>query len=67
MTLKIYEEVNKAGKLSESPLITLPEILNIPRKGEYISIDDKVYVVSNIMYCLRPTHPGICIVGVKLT
>lgn len=64
MTLKIYEE-NRAGKLSESPLITLPEIINIPRKGEYVVIEDKTYLVSNIMYCLRSTHPGICIVGVK--
>lgn len=64
MTLKIYKE-NKAGELSESPLITLPEIINIPRKGEYVVIDDETYLVSNIMYCLKPTHPGICIVSVK--
>lgn len=63
MLLKIFEQINNMGKLSESPLITIPEITNIPRKGEYVVIGDKTYLVGNIMYRFDPAHS--CIIGVK--
>ena len=63
MILKIFEQINKMGRLSESPLITIPEITNIPRKGEYVVIEDKTYIVGNIMYRFNPAHS--CIIGVK--
>lgn len=63
MILKIFEQINRIGELSESPLITIPEVINIPRKGEYVVIDDKTYIVGNIMYRFNPAHS--CIMGVK--
>ena len=63
MILKIFEQINRVGELSESPLITIPEVINIPRKGEYVVIDDKTYIVGNIMYRFNPAHS--CIMGVK--
>ena len=63
MILKIFEQINKTGELSESPLITIPEVINIPRKGEYVVIEDNTYLVGNIMYRFNPAHS--CIMGVK--
>ena len=63
MILKIFEQINKMGRLSESPLITIPEVINLPRKGEYVVIEDKTYIVCNIMYRFNPAHS--CIIGVK--
>ena len=63
MILKIFEQINKMGRLSESPLITIPEITNIPRKGEYIMIDGKTYRVENLRYKFDPNHS--CVMGVS--
>lgn len=62
MTLKIFEELSK-NHLSESPLITILSVTNIPRKGEYIMVDGKTYRVENLMYKFDPTH--ICVMGVS--
>lgn len=61
MILKIFEELSK-NYLSESPLITIPEVTHIPRKGEYIMVNDKTYRVENLMYKFSP--PYICVMGV---
>ena len=63
MLLKIFEQINKTRELSEFPLVTIPEVINIPRKGEYVVIEDKTYIVCNIMYRFNPAHS--CIMGVK--
>lgn len=62
MILKIFEELSE-NHLSESPLITIPGVTNIPRKGEYIMVDDKTYIVKDIMYKFDPNH--ICVMGVS--
>lgn len=62
MILKIFEELSK-NHLSESPLITIPEVTNIPRKGEYIMIDGKTYRVENLMYKFDLNH--LCVMGVS--
>lgn len=62
MILKIFEELSK-NQLSESPLVTIPEVTNIPRKGEYIMVNDKTYRVENLMYKFDPNH--ICVMGVS--
>lgn len=64
MILKIFEEeLSSKKQLSESPLIIIPEITNIPRKGEYIMVNDKTYRVENLMYKLDPNH-RMCIMSV---
>lgn len=65
MILRIFEILEGLFKnhLSESPLITIPNVTNIPRKGEYIMIDGKTYRVENLMYKFDPNH--ICIMGVS--
>ena len=62
MILKIFEELSN-HHLSESLLITIPEVTNIPRKGEYIMVDGKTYRVENLMYKFDPNH--LCVMGVS--
>lgn len=62
MILKIFEELSK-NQLSESPLVTIPEVTNIPRKGEYIMVNDNTYKVENLMYKFDPNH--LCVMGVS--